>query len=130
MVKQQKPENLTLWTLCRLALLVLTPAFSAFADIQFAGVNLSGAEFGANVLPGTYGTQYTYPNQSEVDYFRSRGMNIIRLPFRWERLQHTNDATLDATELGRLNGFVSAATAKGVFVILDPHNFARYYPDP
>jgi endoglucanase len=118
------------WTICRLVLLALTPAFSAFADIQFTGVNLSGAEFGANVLPGTYGTQYTYPNQSEVDYFRSRGMNIIRLPFRWERLQRTNNATLDATELGRLNGFVSAATAKGVFVILDPHNFARYYPDP
>jgi endoglucanase len=26
--------------------------------------------------------------------------------------------------------FVAAATAKGMFVILDPHNFARYFPEP
>ena len=113
-----------------LMLFVLAYALSVHAEIKYAGVNLSGAEFGQNVLPGTFGSQYTYPTQQEVDYFRGRGMNIIRLPFRWERLQHTNNLTLDATELGRMNTFVSATTAKGVYVILDPHNFERYYPDP
>jgi endoglucanase len=104
---------------------------SARADIQFAGVNLAGADFGVvgGALPGVYNSQYTYPTQPEVDYFKSRGMNIIRLPFRWERLQHTNNVGLDATELSRLDGFVSQATAKGMYVILDPHNFERYYPD-
>jgi endoglucanase len=105
-------------------------AFPSLGDIQYAGVNLSGAEFGQGNLPGTFGSDYTYPTQAEVDYFRSKGMNIIRLPFRWERLQHTNNIALDATELSRLNTFVSATTAKGVYVILDPHNFERYYPDP
>jgi endoglucanase len=105
------------------------------AAIQFAGVNLSGAEFGMQNLPGTFGAtsfsgDYSYPTQAEVDYFRGRGMNIIRLPFRWERLQHTNNLTLDATELGRMNGFVAPTTAKGVYVIIDPHNFQRYYPNP
>lgn len=113
-----------------LLVLVLTGAFSSRADIQYAGVNLSGAEFGQNVLPGTFGSQYTYPTQQEVDYFRGRGMNIIRLPFRWERLQHTNKLTLDATELSRMSNFVSYATGKGLYVILDPHNFQRYYPNP
>ena len=61
--------------------------FSIRADIQFVGVNLSGAEFGQNILPGTYGTQYTYPTTAEVDYYKGKGMNMIRLPFRWERLQ-------------------------------------------
>lgn len=106
---------------------------SARADIQFAGVNLSGAEFGQSHLPGTYNTDYTYPTQSEVDYFKSRGMNIFRLCFRWERLQRTNNVAFDATEFGganRFHSFVSQATAKGMYVILDPHNFARYYPDP
>lgn len=104
--------------------------FSSRADVQYTGVNLSGAEFGQQNLPGTFNTDYTYPNQTEVNYFQSKGMNIIRLPFRWERLQHTNNAALDPTELGRMNTFVSATTAKGVYVILDPHNFARYYPGP
>lgn len=109
-------------------------ALPASADIQYAGVNLSGAEFGVvsssgGALPGTYNTQYIYPNSAEVDYYRSRGMNIIRLPFRWERLQRTNNAVLDATELSRMNTFVSYASAHGMYVILDPHNFQRYWPD-
>ena len=109
----------------------LAGAFPALADIQYAGVNLSGAEFGVvgGALPGTYNSQYIYPNSTEVDYYRSRGMSIIRLPFRWERLQRTNNAALDSTELSRMNTFVSYATARGVYVILDPHNFQRYWPD-
>ncbi|HUA68139.1 MAG TPA: cellulase family glycosylhydrolase, partial [Candidatus Saccharimonadales bacterium] len=105
-------------------------AFSASADIQYAGVNLSGAEFGQTVLPGTFGINYTYPTNGETAYYQSKGMNFIRLPFRWERLQHTNSATLDPTELSRLNAFVSFATSNGMYVLLDPHNFMRYYPVP
>jgi endoglucanase len=109
---------------------LLLSAFPAAADILYAGVNLSGAEFGMTHLPGTFGTDYTYPTSAEVDYYKSKGMNFIRLPFRWERLQHTNSAGLDATELSRMNTFVSYATARGVYVLLDPHNFMRYYPNP
>jgi hypothetical protein len=57
-------------------------------------------------------------------------MNFIRLPFRWERLQHTNSAVLDPTEFGRMNTFVTNATTQGMTVLLDPHNFMRYYPNP
>jgi hypothetical protein len=121
------------WTSLLLALSGWILAFPAAADIQYAGVNLSGAEFGSaggnSALPGTYNNQYIYPNSGEVNYYLSKGMNIIRLPFRWERLQHTNNVALDATELSRMNTFVSTATSKGMFVILDPHNFERYYPD-
>jgi endoglucanase len=114
-----------------LGLVCWTLAFSATAAvIKYAGVNLSCAEFGQNNLPGTYNVHYTYPTQAEVDYFRREGMNIIRLPFRWERLQQATNAALNSTELNRLHTFVSATTAKGVYVILEPHNFARYYPDP
>lgn len=106
-------------------------ALSSLADIQYAGVNLSGAEFGVvgGALPGTYNSHYIYPNSTEVNYYKNRGMNIIRLPFRWERLQRTNNAALDATELGRMQTFVSYATANGMYVILDPHNFQRYWPN-
>ncbi|HEY5503943.1 MAG TPA: cellulase family glycosylhydrolase, partial [Sedimentisphaerales bacterium] len=122
-------------TLPCLAFVGLFSAFSSLADIQFAGVNLSGAEFGAvtnstdkGALPGVFGSQYTYPTSPEVDYYMGRGMNIIRLPFRWERLQHTNNGAFDSAELGRMNTFVSYATSNGMYVILDPHNFQRYWP--
>jgi endoglucanase len=112
----------------------LTFAFSSSADIQYAGVNLSGAEFGdvkqyGGSLPGTYGSQFIYPNNTEVNYYQSRGMNIIRLPFRWERLQLTNNAAFNSAESNRLVSFVSYASSQGMYVILDPHNFQRYWPD-
>ncbi len=104
----------------------------AQAVITFTGVNLAGAEFGTAgngaALPGTFGTQYTYPNQDEVNYFRNKGLNLVRLGFRWERLQPAKNSTFNAAELNRLHTFVSQTTAKGVSVILNPHNFARYYP--
>lgn len=53
-------------------------------------------------------------------------MNIVRLPFRWERLQPTLNQPLDNTELGRMKTFVNAVTAAGTTVLLDPHNYAHY----
>ncbi|HEX2749646.1 MAG TPA: glycoside hydrolase family 5 protein, partial [Verrucomicrobiales bacterium] len=109
--------------------LTLVPAvlpLRAPAEIQYRGVNLSGAEFGQNV-PGTYNVDFTYPTQAEVDYFLAKDMNTIRLPFLWERLQTAKNTAFNAAEQSRLTTFVAAATAKGAQVILDPHNFARYY---
>src|SRR5262245_45131596 len=94
--------------------------------LWYAGVNLAGAEFGEQNLPGTYGVDYTYPTNAEVDYFRSKGMTLLRVPFRWERLQQSLGGALDATEKGRLDTFVDYATGAGMTVLLDPHNYARY----
>ena len=62
------------------------------AGVQFAGVNLAGAEFTEHRLPGAYGNDYIYPSTADVDYFLGKGMNLIRRPFRWERLQHSTNA--------------------------------------
>ena len=86
------------------------------------GVNLSGAEFGTALI-GTFGVDYTYPTHAEVDYFASKGMDVIRLPFMWERLQHTEFGQLDAAELGRIDDFVNYATSKGFKIEIEPHNF-------
>jgi endoglucanase len=108
------------------------------AKIRFTGVNLAGAEFGVsngNVnLPGTYGTHYTYPTAAEASYFVTKGLNTFRVPFRWERLQRSQFADLHGLddgptgELDRMDTFVNAATALGAYVILEPHNFQRYFP--
>ena len=86
------------------------------------GVNLSGAEFGSNV-PGVFGTDYTYPTHAEIDYYASKGLGVIRLPFLWERMQHTEFGTLDPTELGRLTDVVNYATSKGLKIEIEPHDF-------
>jgi endoglucanase len=101
-----------------------------FAQVILTGTNLAGAEFGSQNLPGTFEIDYTYPVNGEVDYFVGKGMNTFRLPFRWERLQQSQNAPFNAAELNRLNAFVNYATSRGAHVILDPHNFARYYPSP
>lgn len=94
--------------------------------LRWRGVNLSGAEYNSTALPGRYGYQYFYPSATAVDYFQAKGMNLIRLPFLWERVQPTLYGPLDQTELQRLVTFVNGATAKGLTVLIDPHNYGRY----
>jgi hypothetical protein len=94
--------------------------------LRWRGVNLSGAEYNSTLLPGRYGFEYFYPNPTSVDYFQSKGMNLIRLPFLWERVQPTLYTSLDPTELQRLVSFVNSTTAKGITVLIDPHNYGRY----
>jgi len=105
--------------------LVACAAAPALA-LDYSGVNLAGAEFGESQLPGTYGSDYTYPTPAEIDYYLDEGLDTFRIPFRWERLQRSLYAALDATESARLANVVAYATGRGAHVILDPHNYARY----
>ena len=86
------------------------------------GVNLAGAELGPPV-PGVFGTDYTYPTHDEIDYYAAKGMSVIRLPFLWERLQHSEFGQLDSAELGRLDDVVNYATGKGLKIEIEPHNY-------
>ncbi len=97
------------------------------AQLLYTGTNLSGAEFGEGNIPGTYGTEYIYPTNEEIDYFVGKGMNTFRIPFRWERLQLSQNAAFDSAELTRLTSIVDYTTNQGAHVILDPHNYARYH---
>lgn len=88
------------------------------------GVNLAGAEFGR--LDGKFGSAYIYPGAKSFDYFKSKGMTVIRLPFRWERLQPVLMQPLEAEELSRLDFVVKLARERGMTLLLDVHNYARY----
>ena len=81
---------MTCWRLASILLFTLPGLLHA--QIRYTGTNLAGAEFGDTVLPGTFGTNYTYPTNAEVDYFVGKGMNTFRVPFRWERLQQSQNA--------------------------------------
>ncbi|MDB0529217.1 glycoside hydrolase family 5 protein [Ralstonia solanacearum] len=95
-------------------------------SLLWRGVSLAGADFAPDRLPGNYGSDYIYPSADSVPYYKNKGMNIVRLPFLWERLQPTLNQPFDATELSRLISFVRAVTVSGQTVLLDPHNYARY----
>ncbi len=92
------------------------------------GVNLASAAFGG-VYPGVLGTHYGWPQADDLDYHKARGMELIRLPFRWERIQQTLFGPLDPGELGRLDAFLDLAEQRGMLVIPDMHNFGRYSID-
>ena len=64
---------------------------------------------------------------SEMDYFAGKGANIIRFPFHWMDLQPALNQPLDPAVLGHVKDVVKAATDRGQVVLLDPHDYARYY---
>jgi len=106
-----------------------TTAPSITGDLPYRGQSLSGAEFGAQTIPGTYASQYYYPTVDEAEYFMGKGMNTFRLPFLWERLQPKLDSAFDSLELKRIHAFVDPVTTDGAFVILDPHDYGRRNKD-
>lgn len=92
---------------------------------EFYGVNLPSATFGKKHRPGVYGKDYIYPSGAIAEPFRDLGMNTIRLPFLWERLQHEPFGPLDADELNRLDRSVNELSGFRT-IILDVHNYGRF----
>ncbi|MCQ4314283.1 cellulase family glycosylhydrolase [Pseudomonas stutzeri] len=96
--------------------------------INLVGVNLAGAEFGADVgLPGRYQIHYIYPSEADFKRYTSLNLKLVRLPFRWERIQPKLNGELNAAELGRLMATLDHAKKHNMQVILDMHNYYRYY---
>ncbi len=98
------------------------------SNLDLLGVNLAGAEFGS--VGQAFGTGYTYPTHAEIDYEAASGMNVIRLPFLWERLQPTLNGPLDPAELARIDDVVAYAASRGVEVDLDVHDYGNYGGQP
>jgi endoglucanase len=80
------------------------------------GINVSGAEY----------SWETYPTTSDLDYLKSNGITLLRVPFAWEKIQPTIYGPLSSTELGNMNAFLTALAARGMSAIIDMHNYARY----
>ncbi len=111
--------------LLSIAVLSLVKVSAQYNALPF-GVSLCGAEFGTENLPGTYGVNYIYPDKTEIKYFAKKGVTVMQMPFRWERIQKTIGGPLDITELSYMKRFLTDCAASGVMVVLNMHNFARY----
>jgi hypothetical protein len=56
----------------------------------------AGGEFGQQNLPGAFGVDYQFINESAIDFFLGAGVNTIRLPFLLVRLYTpTNKVHID-----------------------------------
>ncbi|KAJ3035418.1 hypothetical protein HDV00_004016 [Rhizophlyctis rosea] len=101
----------------------------ASAELIYGGISESVMEFGT-AIPGTYNKDYTEPDTSTIPYWRDLGLNVFRLPFLWERAQPTAGGPFNETYVGLIDDFVNKATSDAngkINVLLDPHNYARYY---
>ncbi len=82
------------------------------------GIALAGAEWGM------------HPSSSDLDYFSSKGMKLVRMPIAWERIQPTLNGTLDPTELTKIKNFINYAKTKNIDVLIDLHNYCRRRKNP
>ena len=90
------------------------------------GVNISGADFGEQNLPGALGRDYTFNTQDTYKYFADRGLNLFRIGVKWERLQPALGGPLDAGYLDGLRRNLDWADHVRAVAVVNLQNFARY----
>lgn len=91
------------------------------------GVNLAGAEFYHKKMDGhgRFNVDYHYPDTVELNYWASKGLKLIRLPFKWERLQHEVEGPLNTAEVEYIKYLLREADRRGMQILLDMHNYGR-----
>jgi endoglucanase len=90
-------------------------------------MNVAGPGFNDRVLPGRNGYDYAFPASDYLDRWQTRGIRIIRLSVLWERLQPVAEKELNTEYAQGIDKFLSQAAKRNMGVILDIHNYGRYY---
>ncbi|MCG5431396.1 glycoside hydrolase family 5 protein [Mycobacterium sp. MYCO198283] len=67
-------------------------------------------------------------NESAASYAfqAARGVDVVRLPISWERIQPQLGGPLSTDEVSRLRTEINRAQAAGIRVVVDLHNGCRY----
>ena len=101
--------------------LVALVALSSLASTSWGaiGVNVSGSEY----------SWESYPVASHLEYLKTRGVSLIRLPVAWEKVQPALNGPLNQTEIARMKAFLDSAALRNMKVIVDIHNYGRYNPN-
>lgn len=82
---------------------------------QMFGVNIAGGDF----MP----TVFWQTSLSTWQYYNNKGLTLIRLPFRWHRIQSPLNSTVNFTQIDQC---LAHASALGMKVILDVHDYGKY----
>jgi aryl-phospho-beta-D-glucosidase BglC (GH1 family) len=131
------PKAPLLRTLTRSFVLLfsLTVAFVSPASADspaMIGANIAGGDFGGSgAYPGALGTDYWYPRADDIDQAKAAGIELVRVPFTWDRVQHDVNGVLDtalwAADMTALDASITAMEARGMRIILDMHNYGARY---
>ncbi|MDT3720572.1 glycoside hydrolase family 5 protein [Pseudomonas oryzihabitans] len=106
--------------------IALSATVAQAEPVSLVGLNLSGAGFAPQVLPGINGTNYIFPVEAYFQQWSARGVKLIRFPIIWERLQPQLGGPLDSAYVALVNQTFGYAQKHGIKIILDLHNYARY----
>ncbi len=111
--------------------------FTAYAEEQQngyrRGVNMACAEStggSGTTVPGIPGQNYAYVTENAYKYFASKGLDLFRVPFLWERIQPTLRGPLESYNLNGLKNSAHWADKYGGQIILDVHNYNAYFNNP
>lgn len=100
-------------------------------NVKIYGINMSGAEFSPHTLPGKAGVDFEYPiDKAKFESFAAHGLTFIRVPILWERVQPKLESGLNPEALLSITYLLDTAAAAHVQIILDLHNYGRYYDKP
>lgn len=118
-------------------------ADSTGEKVAFRGVNLNGLEFGSlfnsapgdplDPYPGAVGTDYFTPRAADIAEVKAAGANLVRVPFEWARLTPGWQAgaalptVLNSQYLSLLEQVVQLAAQQQLYVVLDMHDFLKYW---
>ena len=90
------------------------------------GINIMDMGTGGSVLPGKKDYNYTTISKASIQALKDRGLQVLRLPFLWERVQYNLNGTLEPVYLGYIIQALKDCNEVGMKAILDMHNYARY----
>ena len=79
-----------------------------------------------SVLPGIAERHYHFNLASSFRYFSAKGLGLLRVPIRWERIQPVPGGPLDQAYLAGLRRNADDALASGGAIAIDVQNFGRF----
>lgn len=107
-------------------LFALGSAASEAENIDLIGLNIGGAAFSSGHIPGKYNTNYFFPAPNYFAKWKEEGIQTIRFPILWERLQSELNGELDEDYAKLIDKTLQQAADHDMRIILDIHNYARY----
>jgi hypothetical protein len=86
---------------------------------------VGGAKIGV-MMEGAESSWIGFPAAKDLDYLKSNGVDLIRLPISWELMQNSLNGSLNQKYLAGLEAFFDQAAARGVQVVIELHNHGEY----
>lgn len=91
-----------------------------------SGINVAGAEFNPEVRFGRLWTHYNVPTAKSLSFLGDRGVELVRLPIAWERIQPKLRGPLNSVHVTEIRQVLELAADNGMRVLIDLHNYGRY----